>query len=842
RGVTALDEEQLLFLADGQDTDIDEDVDEQPVQDLALNVDNVFQANDCDAFDSHVDEAPTAQTMFMANMSSADSVNDEAGPSYDSDILSEYLKDNVMPVVHSNVSSVPNDAYMMIYNDMYEPHAQSVAKTSSNTVVENSLIAKLATYKEQVKLYERRARNKLNCMKDGPEFDKTRKKIITPTELTEGERGFEQTKECYLKEVIPFFETLEENFEGIQKALTKEIKEMKDVFEELKVEVAQNVIEVFSVATNSKLNVARFTKMHVANTIVEARCLDIEAELSNLRDKSHNDNHDELVNHFSNLKVTALTTENVNLKVQILDTVNSVSKDHVKPKVLAPGKYAIHVEPIVPRLRNNREAHLDYLTYLKEIVETIRDMVEEAKVVRPLDSSIVSACRVNRCTDASGSQPRSNTKKNKILPAKGVNKMQVEEQLRINKSHLRTSNRVDSSSRPKRRTDRPLVFGLRKHSCYVRDTDGVELIKGFRGSNLYTVSVEDMMKSSPICLLSKASKNKSSEDLRKLQPTTDIGIFVGYAPNRKGYRIYNKRTRRIMEIIHVKFDELTEPIAPVHLSTRLAPIFLTPGQIIESTFMKDNPVPVDNNPFINVFAPEPSSDALSSGDWIYKVKLDEYGDVLKNKAWLVAKGYRQEEGIDFEESFTPVARIEAIHIFIANVATSRPDLVFAVRMCPRYQASPTKKHLESLKRVFRYLRGTINWGLWYSKYTAMALTAYADADHAGCQDTRRNTMVDASVNPLADQAPTMAPPTRTDDQILPHIRWVTIGKSNCYSDVEKSQSNQIYKIAVDILKHTNFFRAFTASLTIPSIYIQQFWDTVRYDKTGGGKSIRLSVS
>ncbi|GKB10729.1 retrovirus-related pol polyprotein from transposon TNT 1-94 [Tanacetum coccineum] len=55
--------------------------------------------------------------------------------------------------------------------------------------------------------------------------------------------------------------------------------------------------------------------------------------------------------------------------------------------------------------------------------------------------------------------------------------------------------------------------------------------------------------------------------------------------------------------------------------------------------------------------------------WIYRVKLDEYGDVLKNKARLVAKGYRQEEGIDFEELFAPVARIEAIRIFIANVAS-----------------------------------------------------------------------------------------------------------------------------------------------------------------------------
>nr|GEZ76016.1 hypothetical protein [Tanacetum cinerariifolium] len=74
------------------------------------------------------------------------------------------------------------------------------------------------------------------------------------------------------------------------------------------------------------------------------------------------------------------------------------------------------------------------------------------------------------------------------------------------------------------------------------------------------------------------------------------------------------------------------------------------------------------------------------------------------------------------------------------------------------------------------------------------------------------TMADVNINAPADQAPTMAPPTHTGDQNLPHIRWGLIGKSNCYLDFEK---------------------AFTASSTIPSIYIQQFWDTVRYDKTAG---------
>ncbi|GKB23117.1 hypothetical protein Tco_0862518 [Tanacetum coccineum] len=179
-----LDEEQLLFLAGGQDNAIDEDVDEQPVQDLALNVDNVFQADDCDAYDSDVDEAPKAQTMFMANLSSADPVYDEAGPSYDSDILSEvqdhvyfqdaicehheehemqddYVKDNAVPVVQNNASTVPNDMYVMIDNDLHEPKAQSVFKAPTYTVADNSLNAELAIYKEQVELYERRARFEL---------------------------------------------------------------------------------------------------------------------------------------------------------------------------------------------------------------------------------------------------------------------------------------------------------------------------------------------------------------------------------------------------------------------------------------------------------------------------------------------------------------------------------------------------------------------------------------------------------------------------------------------------------------------------------------------------------
>ncbi|GKB42810.1 retrovirus-related pol polyprotein from transposon TNT 1-94 [Tanacetum coccineum] len=73
------------------------------------------------------------------------------------------------------------------------------------------------------------------------------------------------------------------------------------------------------------------------------------------------------------------------------------------------------------------------------------------------------------------------------------------------------------------------------------------------------------------------------------------------------------------------------------------------------------------------------------------------------------------------------------------LTASRPDLTFVVCMCARYQAKPTEKHLHAVKRIFKYLRGTVNRGLWYPKDSSIALTAYADADHAGCQDTRRST-------------------------------------------------------------------------------------------------------
>nr|GFC26772.1 retrovirus-related Pol polyprotein from transposon TNT 1-94 [Tanacetum cinerariifolium] len=125
------------------------------------------------------------------------------------------------------------------------------------------------------------------------------------------------------------------------------------------------------------------------------------------------------------------------------------------------------------------------------------------------------------------------------------------------------------------------------------------------------------------------------------------------------------------------FDEYLEPPRTERPVLPALAVQAPVNSAAEPNYMEDHTVvAVDNNPFINVFASKPHSEASLSGDissiespYIYKVKLDEYGDVLKNKAWLVAKGYQQEEGIDLEESFASVACIEAIRIFIANAAS-----------------------------------------------------------------------------------------------------------------------------------------------------------------------------
>ncbi|GJW83964.1 retrovirus-related pol polyprotein from transposon TNT 1-94 [Tanacetum coccineum] len=586
-----LDEEQLLFLAGEQVTNFDDDVDDPTEKDLALNVDHIFEADQCDAFDSDVDEAPNIQTMFMVNLSSEDPIYDEAGPSYDSNtpfevqdhdtfvdhmdeyhevhemqndvqhnyvvdsdaeyasdsniiLYNQYMEDNEEHVVQSNVSSVRNDALMSIIDDMHEQGVQSMSANKQVKVVNDTLTSELARYKELVGVYEKRTKFELtereqkideqmriiisdrnrketslkselhtvqmqlrstvdhnksmkeevttlkkdfkqkedkyieefldikklkekvedrlfkqdqsvqtvhmlckpkpfydekkkvaigyknplcltrakqvqsalyngteivmtnhkpavvhdseetleiaeltrkrmyekmkspqciqNKAKDEndrkkvkasvlkplstltvyppntpvklvprvlptksqvkinlytltqlfTEFDKTCKKRITPTGLTEGERGFEQTKRCYLTEVIPFFKTLKQHFEGVQKALFKEVKGMEEIFDQMSAEVDQNTVDK-QCAEIERKNILIANENLIANclsnqlmfAVEQSRCLDLEAEISKLQNENQKDVNDEMIRGFNKLEVEYL---NLQLKYQHL--------------------------------------------------------------------------------------------------------------------------------------------------------------------------------------------------------------------------------------------------------------------------------------------------------------------------------------------------------------------------------------------------------------------------------------------------------------------------------------------------------------------------------------------
>ncbi|GJX87259.1 copia protein [Tanacetum coccineum] len=166
---------------------------------------------------------------------------------------------------------------------------------------------------------------------------------------------------------------------------------------------------------------------------------------------------------------------------------------------------------------------------------------------------------------------------------------------------------------------------------------------------------------------------------------------------------------------------------------------------------------------VNTFELKNIKEAIIAVKWLWKNKNNAENIVIRNKSRLVEKGYKQEEGIDFEESFAPVARLEAVKMlkkalyglkqaprawydklssFLIEhhfTKASRLDISFATFDYARYQARPMVKHLKEVKRIFQYLRQSYNIGLWYLKDSEFELIAYSDADHAGCKDDCKST-------------------------------------------------------------------------------------------------------
>ncbi|GJS24442.1 retrovirus-related pol polyprotein from transposon TNT 1-94 [Tanacetum coccineum] len=362
---------------------------------------------------------------------------------------------------------------------------------------------------------------------------------------------------------------------------------------------------------------------------------------------------------------------------------------------------------------------------------------------------------------------------------------------------------------------------------------------------------------------------RDGENLDKMKEKGDSCILVGYSTQSKGYKVYNTRTRVIVESIHINFDEIKElskasdfdnsgPAPQLQKtsdhkcselgiqdhrnepsSSMLVPNVSPPSSALFDNSKQQDTQPIENiqpttepiTPTTNVNAEENNNDQAGDAQidenefynifstpvhlemcmfalTVSTAEPKNIKEAMADSAWIEAMQDElhqfdrlQEEGLDFEESFALVARlkslpskessicIEASFKSLAKYAleilkkhgmerceslgtplatkpkldadlsgtpvdqtkyqsmigslmyltSSRPDIVQAVCYCARYQARPTEKHLKEVKRIFRYLKGTINMGLWYPKDSGFELTAFSDADHVGCIDTRKST-------------------------------------------------------------------------------------------------------
>nr|GEY92292.1 retrovirus-related Pol polyprotein from transposon TNT 1-94 [Tanacetum cinerariifolium] len=174
---------------------------------------------------------------------------------------------------------------------------------------------------------------------------------------------------------------------------------------------------------------------------------------------------------------------------------------------------------------------------------------------------------------------------------------------------------------------------------------------------------------------------KDGENLDKMKEKGDACIFVGYSTQSRAYRVFNKRTRVIVETIHVNFDRLPH-MASDHVSSdpilecpimSLEHISLSPGlQCQDNVTQADRTIKSMQEELhqfdrLDVWelVDRPLCKNVINMKWLWKNKHDEENNVIQNKSRLVAKGYAQKEGVDFKESFAPVARLEAVRLFIA---------------------------------------------------------------------------------------------------------------------------------------------------------------------------------
>ncbi|GJR97075.1 retrovirus-related pol polyprotein from transposon TNT 1-94 [Tanacetum coccineum] len=661
-----LDEEQSLFLAGEQVTNVDDDVDDSPENDLALNVDHIFEADECDAFDSDVDEGPTSQTMFMANLTSEDPIYDEAGPSYDSNNPFEEApdfnsffkiknlehqiqeKDNVIRNLKVLVANV-NDRSCEPYN------AKDVtALIEQNDCVRVELEKVKQHYKE---LY------------DSIKITRAHTSEKTSTMLTEIESlkaQLRSNESCFTSDYVKPKVLL---LPGILNVMgdsgdLRVYLRGGDLEHNLFVYITKVVytnLYTISIDENDEvvLRYACCPKLYQVQIMFEKDHLCSACQLGKSKKFSHRPK-----------------SENTNMEV--LHTLHMDLCGPMRVQSIKGKKYILVIVDDYSRFT--------WVKFLRSKDETPEFVTNFLKQIQVGLNKTVRFIRTDNGTEF-------------------VNQVMSEYYEGVGIFHQKSVPRTPQQNGVVERRNRTLVEAARTMMIFSKAP-----------MFLWAEAVATACYTQNRSLIHTRHNKTPYELVHDKKP--DLTFFRA-----EGHRIYNKRTRRLMETIHVTFDEMHQSMAPVRMSSGPEPFIMTPGQL---------------------------------------------------KSGLAPTDKELRGGIDFEESFAPVARIEAIRIFIANAATKNmiiyqmdvktqnlhsecPGGIFinqakyALETLKKYgmdlsdpvdtpmvdrlkldedlmgipvdqtrfigMAKPTKKHFEAIKRVFRYLKGTHNMVLWYPKTT-----------------------------------------------------------------------------------------------------------------------------
>nr|GEW29501.1 retrovirus-related Pol polyprotein from transposon TNT 1-94 [Tanacetum cinerariifolium] len=540
---------ELAFLADPGIAEA------QPTHAVITN-NATYQADDFDAYDFDCDEINTTNVALMANLShygSDDLAEVQNHDNVNHNLINQAVQ--VMPlseqsnIMNQSEPEITSDSNIIPYSQYnYENYLEPTPSTRPTQVEAPKELPKVSMVNTSLKKLKHYLAS----------FDVVVKERTTTTAITEGTWGFEHTKACFMNEIIPFVKALKDLFNSFDQFLVDELSEVQNVFHQMKHAVEQHRVEskTFQVKMNKVLNenerlLEQVISKDVVNIIVTSsvnnayetmheceRCLKLENELqkdfikreindklfklksSRIRSKEQ---CDDLIKEV-NLKSAKNSDLNASLQEKVL--VITALKDNLKKlkgkaivdeavisHPIDPKMLKVDVAPLALKLQNNRTVHSDYLKHTQEETTTLREIVKHERSLNPLNTSLDYASakvplRKPIALESNPPKPVVTLVYSRKPKASRNNVVQIVHcYLDSGCSKHMTGDRSQLTNFIDKFIDLEVAF--RQHTCFIRNLEGVDLLSESQGNNLYTLSLGDMMKSSPICFLSKASKTKS---------------------------------------------------------------------------------------------------------------------------------------------------------------------------------------------------------------------------------------------------------------------------------------------------------------------------------------------